>query len=228
MKADGSHERQLTSGPGDDISPAWSPDGKKVVFVRSDDGSFAGRSMFVKPVAGGPPSRLTTADDGCAFAPTWTSTGRYVVYADICGGPFAPDTRQVRKVDTQSGAISTIIPASGLPGTGGTWEFEGTAPDVSPDGKTVAFSADVVGRDPCFIATSDLSGGSLRKIADSGDCGVFASDDPAFSPDGKKLTWTAGNENPQLDVIRLSDLQGRDILWDGLDFPYSSDWQPRV
>jgi Tol biopolymer transport system component len=227
MRADGSDERRLTSGPGDDITPGWSPDGTKVVFVRSNDGSDAGRSILVKPVAGGLPSRLTPADDGCAFAPTWTSTGRYVVYADICSVPFGNDVRKLRKVDTTTGAITTIIPATGRPGPGGTWEFGGTAPDVSPDGRTVAFKADIVGADPCYIATTDLSGGNLRVITSSGDCGVFASDDPAFSPDGRKLTWTAGNENPQLDVIRLTDLQGRTIIWDGNSFPFNSDWQPR-
>ena len=56
MRANGSHQVRLTSGPGDDITPGWSPDGSKIVFVRSDDGSAAGRSLFVKPVAGGLPT----------------------------------------------------------------------------------------------------------------------------------------------------------------------------
>ena len=85
MRADGTGARQFTSGPGDDTSPGWSPNGAKIVFARSDDGSAVGRSMFVKPVAGGLPTRLTTADDGCAGDPTWGADNRFVVYADDCG-----------------------------------------------------------------------------------------------------------------------------------------------
>ena len=223
MQADGSGARQLTSGPGVDTSPGWSADGTKVVFVRSDDGSATGRSMFVKPVAGGLPSRLTSADDGCADAPTWTADNRFVVYADDCG----TDARSVRKVNMKTGAISDVVGAAGVAGPGGQWHFHGTAPDVTPDGKHVVFTvADPA--DNCGVGITDLSGGGFRQIAQSGDCGVFAADDPAVSPNGKKLAYTAGNENPQLDVVLMSKQdQCCASIFDGLDFPLNADWQPK-
>jgi Tol biopolymer transport system component len=223
MRPDGSNARQLTSGPGVDTAPGWSADGSKIVFVRSDDGSTAGRSMFVKPVAGGLPSRLTTADDGCADAPTWTADNRFVVYADDCGTA----SRSVRKVNLKTGVISDVVGAGGVAGPGGQWHFDGTAPDVTPDGKQVVFTvADPA--DICGIGITDLSGGGFRQIARSADCGVFAADDPAVSPNGKKLVYTAGNENPQLDVVLMSK-QGQCCasIFDGLQFPYNPDWQPR-
>ena len=40
MHADGSHQTQLTFGPGDDFGAAWSPDGRQIAFVSNlDDGS---------------------------------------------------------------------------------------------------------------------------------------------------------------------------------------------
>ena len=34
MSADGSGQRQLKFGPGDDFGAAWSPDGTRIAFVR--------------------------------------------------------------------------------------------------------------------------------------------------------------------------------------------------
>jgi TolB protein len=34
MNADGSRQRQLTHGPGDDFGTAWSPDSRQIAFVR--------------------------------------------------------------------------------------------------------------------------------------------------------------------------------------------------
>ena len=224
MRADGSGARQLTSGPGIDTSPGWSADGSKIVFVRSDDGSATGGSMFVKPVAGGLPTRLTSADDGCADAPTWTADNRFVVYADDCelGSP------SVRKVNLKTGVISDVVGPGGLAGPRGQWHFKGTAPDVTPDGKQVVFTvADPA--DICGIGTTDLSGGGFRQIAQSADCGVFAADDPAVSPNGKKLVYTAGNETPQLRVVLMNknDQSSGAIPFNPDHFPYNADWQPK-
>ena len=223
MRADGSGARQFTSGPGDDISPGWSADGTKIVFVRSDDGSVAGRSMFVKPVAGGMPARLTTVDDGCADAPTWAADNRYVVYADDCH--FGPSS--VRKVNLQTGVISDVVGTGGVAGPGGQWHFDGSAPDVTPDGKNVVFTV-ANPAEVCGVGITDLSGGGFRQIAQSADCGVFLADDPAVSPNGRKLVYTAGNENPQLDVVLMSkNDQCCAPIFTAFHFPYNADWQPK-
>lgn len=224
MRANGSHTRRFTSGAGDDFSPGWSADGNKIVFVRSDDGSVAGRSMFVKPVAGGMPTRLTQADDGCADAPTWAADNSFVVFADDCqvGSP------SVRKVNLQTGAVSDVVGTGGIAGPGGQWHFYGSAPDVTPDGRNVVFTVASPG-DICGVAITDLSGGGFRQIAQGGDCGVFLADDPAVSPDGRKLAYTAGNENPQLDVALMSKSeQCCNPIFAGVDFPFHADWQPKI
>lgn len=223
MRADGSDARQLTSGPGVDTSPGWSADGSKIVFARSDDGSAAGRSLFVKPVAGGLPTQLTAVDGGCADAPTWTADNRFVVYADDCGTA----SRSVRKVNLKTGVISDVVGAGGIAGPRGQWHFDGTAPDVTPDGKQVVFTvADPA--DICGIGITDLSGGGFRQIAQSADCGVFASDGPAVSPNGQKLVFTAGNETPQLRVVLMNGkTQCCSSIFTPLHFPYNADWQPK-
>jgi Tol biopolymer transport system component len=227
MKADGSGARRVTNGAAKDFSPSWSPDGRRLVFSRTTDGTIAGRSLYVVPVAGGNAARLTSKPDGCALEPTWSADGRFVVYWDSCAGGATSTGDAIRKVDIGTGRISSVVGVDGLAQPGGRVFFLGTGPDVTPDGHRVVFTA-VNTSDSCGVAITDLSGGGFRFITAQVDC-VFASDDPAVSPDGKKVVYTAGNENPQLDVARTagSDQCCNAIYESGTnDFPTRPDWQP--
>ena len=228
MRADGSAVRRVTSGSANDINPSWSPDGE-VVFSRTTDGTLVGRSLYVVPAGGGTAHPLTASSDGCAVEPTWSATGRYVVYWDKCAGGVSAGGNALRKVNTQTGAISTVVGVNGLTQPDGQVRFWGTGPDVTPDGSRVVFTA-ANPSDLCGVAITDLSGGGFKFLSVPVDCGVFRSDDPAVSPDGTQVVYTAGNENPQLDVVRtdLSLQSGRNIYESGTnDFPLRPDWQPR-
>jgi Tol biopolymer transport system component/DNA-binding winged helix-turn-helix (wHTH) protein len=79
--------RQLTS-PTDqevDYSPAFSPDGSMVAFVR---GILAGavEDLYVVPAAGGVPRRLTFDKTWIKGSPTWTPDGREIVFSSARGG----------------------------------------------------------------------------------------------------------------------------------------------
>jgi Tol biopolymer transport system component len=229
MRADGSGARQVTSGSANDINPSWSPDGARLVFSRTTTGTLAGRSLYVVSAAGGAAQLLTTASDGCAVEPTWSADGRYVVYWDKCASGVSAGGNAIRKVNTQTGAISNVVGVNGLAQPEGQVFFWGTGPDVTPDSSHVVFTAS----NPsglCGVAITDLSGGGFRFLSVPVDCGVFLSDDPAVSPDGAQVVYTAGNENPQLNVVRtdLSLQPGRNIYESGTnDFPLRPDWQPR-
>src|SRR5271166_5701114 len=54
--ADGTGARRLTSHPGIEQSPTFSPDGKHIAFTASYDGNV---DVYVVPVEGGEPRRLT-------------------------------------------------------------------------------------------------------------------------------------------------------------------------
>ena len=54
--ADGGHPRRLTSHPGEEQSPYFSPDGKSIAFTASYDGNV---DAYVIPTEGGEPTRLT-------------------------------------------------------------------------------------------------------------------------------------------------------------------------
>src|SRR4051812_3576435 len=54
--SDGSGARRLTSHPGQESNPHFSPDGKSIAFTASYDGNV---DVYAVPVEGGEPRRLT-------------------------------------------------------------------------------------------------------------------------------------------------------------------------
>ncbi|MCA9284359.1 MAG: PD40 domain-containing protein [Phycisphaerales bacterium] len=76
VSVDGGVAQRLTSHPGDEQFPAISPDGTRLAFVASYEGP---RELYVMPLAGGLPERLTF-DGGAIEVAGWTPDGR-VVYS---------------------------------------------------------------------------------------------------------------------------------------------------
>ena len=67
----------LVTMPGDQITPAISPDGQSVAFASDSDGNW---NVFVAPVEGGTPIRLTDADAD-EIHPTWSPDGRRLAFS---------------------------------------------------------------------------------------------------------------------------------------------------
>lgn len=72
--------RRLTRGVHDEVSPAWSPDGARIVFVtnrRPASDTRFDTDLWVADVATGTETRLT-GGTAAFFAPTWLADGRTV------------------------------------------------------------------------------------------------------------------------------------------------------
>lgn len=74
------YARRLTSHPGLEREPHFSPDGKWIAFTGQYDG---GNDVYIIPVEGGVPQRLTF-DAGTEIAKGWTNDGR-VAYVSSSG-----------------------------------------------------------------------------------------------------------------------------------------------
>ncbi len=65
MRPDGTHERRLTSNPAEDRQPAWSQNGRALLFHSNRAGRF---DIFTVPLMGGDERRLTAAPRDTAEA----------------------------------------------------------------------------------------------------------------------------------------------------------------
>jgi tricorn protease len=74
---DGKNVRRLTTDPGAETNPVFSPDGQTIAFSGQYDGNT---DVFVVPVAGGPPKRLTSHPSPDVVR-GWTPDGKSVLFS---------------------------------------------------------------------------------------------------------------------------------------------------
>lgn len=79
MNADGSGQKTLTTTPGSDFDPAWSPDGKRIAFTSLRDGK---KDIYLLDIETGVTIRLTTASGDVQenSQPSWSPNGKQIAY----------------------------------------------------------------------------------------------------------------------------------------------------
>ncbi|WP_419999717.1 serine hydrolase [Streptomyces boninensis] len=189
----GGAARRLTRGPAD-TSPAWSPDGRWVAFVRG--GGDGPAQLWLLPADGGEPEQATSLPLG-AGAPVWSPDGAAIAFtAPVDGreGPPAPGRPQpplvTERLDHKAdgagrlGAARSHLHVLELDGrevrqlTRGDWHAG--APAWSTDGRSLAFTA---ARD----ADADLTRRSAAYVV-----GVGGADEPRLVGGGAGMAATAG------------------------------------
>jgi serine/threonine protein kinase/Tol biopolymer transport system component len=165
MGSDGSRRVQLTSTPGQDISPRVTPDGKYVVFVSDRDG---GLRLWRMGLDGSGATRLS-ADLVARGRGAVSPDGKWIYYSEASG--------ESRKVSITGGAPTAVFAAGGDPLPPGFHE-----PMPAPDGATVAgHYSDQAARGE-RIALISLAGGPAKLLPT-----VPAS--ATWAPDGRALIY---------------------------------------
>jgi serine/threonine protein kinase/Tol biopolymer transport system component len=124
----GEEPLRLTHHPDADVSPAWSPDGHYVAFVRE---SKTGAEVFLVPALGGHERKLSDVAEVTTIRPpylAWSRDGESLVIVDR-GSPQDQHSLFVFSIETGERRRLTSPARS----------FSDSGPAVSPDGKTVAF-----------------------------------------------------------------------------------------
>ena len=238
--ADGSRRKLTTPPPGDvgDETPAFSPDGRHVAFVRSISGSIG--DIFVVASDGGEPRRVTS-DNADVLGLDWEPDGRHIVFSSDRGGGIslwrvaadggepslvAGGGAKIKhpSVAKRSGAIAyedwhyeiNLVSQPSRAGTSDARHISPTTdqwnvlPQLSPDGTRVAFESTRSGPYELWVAAAD--GSSPRKITDSG---LYKSM-PRWSPDGRRLAFvTRSLEGAELHIVAVDGGFDRTVFSDG-------------
>ncbi len=124
-------ETPLTTLPGSEISPTFSPDGSQIAFGWDGENNGAGYDLYVQTVGSENPHRLTNHPIKPSFTAAWSPDGRFIAI----------------RSEQQGSAIIELVPATGGPPRpltvvhGG---FYGGLLTWSPDSKTIVFAEDAM------------------------------------------------------------------------------------
>jgi hypothetical protein len=170
--ARGSLSRVGTSG--DDHSPVWAPDGRRIAYESGRDGIH---QVFV--LADGVEHRVTSGHYH-HYLGDWSPDGRWLVYTE-----FHPETGADLWVVDPEG----VGPARPVVRTRSS-ERE---PAISPDNSWIAYSSDESGRFEIYAQPFPGPGERVQLSSDGGE-------QPAWSRDGHELFYRSGNRMMALTV----------------------------
>jgi dipeptidyl aminopeptidase/acylaminoacyl peptidase len=224
---DGSQTVRLTSTPEGESSPRWSPDGRYLAFLSGRE-EGKGAQVWLLDRRGGEAQRITKVKGGVSDISWSPDSKRLVLTID-------EETDSIARADTAEKEKKTPKPIvidrygfkrdiAGYLGTRrshiGVLEIEGRkidtltsglddddSPSWSPDGRSIAFVRGTIA-EPGRPSNDDIYVIEARRGATPTRLTDFPGPDgsrPAWSPDGKWIAFTRGDE-PRLSAYNLSKL----------------------
>jgi signal transduction histidine kinase len=172
--------RQLTSAVGDDLQPAWSPDGRKIAFSSGRTGNL---NIYVMDADG---RNLTQLTDSLGFDewPVWAPDGQQIAFVSDRDGNV-----ELYRMNADGSAQLRLTnhPADDWPAA---W---------SPDGRWLAFASE---RDEDWnLFVIPARGGSPTRITNA----PGAEREPVWSPDGQSIAFAYNiSDNWDVYTLRLS------------------------
>ncbi len=224
---DGTNVVNLTNAQGEDIRPAWSPDGSRLAYtcLQQPDGSVR------------PPQRICVRNaDGTGFAvlsntlaedfgPAWSRDGSQIAFSSY--NPGFPSVLSIMNADG-TGRFPIMISGASNPdwspdnsslvfeNGNSIWIFNrltqnslrltsSTAdarPRYSPNGSKIVFQSYRDGQPEIYVMNSDGTGQTRLTNNQASDSA------PAWSPDGTKILFASTRDDPMSPALYLMNADG--------------------
>jgi len=165
MDSDGANHRFITNGQATALTPRYSPDYSKIVYLSYLNGY---PRIFVYDIGSGQQTLITQSQNP-TFAPRWSPDGRWILYSMAVAG-----NTDIYRVPATGGASQKLTDSPGID-VGGSY---------SPDGTKIVFESDRSGSQQIYIMDAD--GSNQRRISFFG--GRAAT--PEWSPRGDLIAFT--------------------------------------
>ena len=166
MDANGSNVKRLTYDPVPEYHPVWSPDGTKIAFVQTFNGTAT--AIYAMNSDGTDVRQVSSHDGGSDFSPSWSPDGSRIVFSSIRFEDWRifvvnPDGTDEHSILDSGGFVDQSV-----------W---------SPDGKLIAFVGSGFGDFPDGHAlyVMQLDGSDIRRLS-SQDLEYGVAGDIAWQP----------------------------------------------
>ena len=228
MDSDGANHRFITTGRATALTPRYSPDYRRLMYLSYVDGN---PRIYIYDIGTGRQT-LVTQSSNPTFAPRWSPDGRYILYSmavngntDIyrvsasggesvrlttapridVGGSYSPDGSRIVFESDRSGEQQIYMMNADGSNQRRITFFGGRAatPEWSPRGDQIAFTY-IPG--DFNIATMSPSGGNFRKLTDG-----WQDEAPTWAPNGRVLQFFRTERNTGRTAIYQVDLTGENL-----------------